>query len=104
MIGSVAAGTSARGAARRFDVSASTAVKWVPRWRRNGSVAAKPMGGGRRSRLDRHDDYLMGLIAGEPDLTLEEVRARLRDRGVSTGLGSVSCTPRRARRSGETLA
>ncbi len=89
VIGSVAAGTSAREAARRFNVSASTAVKWVQRWRRSGSVAAKPMAGGRRSRLDQHDDFLMDLIAGEPDMTLEEVRAHLRDRGVSAGLGSV---------------
>lgn len=89
VIASVSAGTSAREAARRFDVSASTAVKWVQRWRRSGSVAAQPMGGGRRSRLDRHGDFLMGLIAGESDLTLEEVRARLRERGVSAGLGSV---------------
>ena len=77
VIGSVAAGTSAREAARRFNVSASTAVKWVQRWRRSGSVAAKPMGGGRRSRLDGHGDFLMGLIAGEPDLTLEEIGDRL---------------------------
>ena len=47
VIGSVTAGTSAREAARRFNIGASTAVKWVQRWRRSGSVAAKPMAGGR---------------------------------------------------------
>ena len=89
VIATVEAGWSAREAARRFDISASTAIKWVQRWRRSGSVAAQPMGGGYRSPLDQHGDFLMALIAREPDLTLEEVRLRLRDRGVSAGLGSV---------------
>ena len=40
VIGAVEAGQSARAAARVFGVSASTAVKWVRRWRRPGSVAA----------------------------------------------------------------
>ena len=89
VIALVASGTSAREAARRFNVSASSAIKWVQRWRRSGSVAAGPMGGRRRPPLDRERTFLMDLIAREPDLTLEEVRARLRARGVSAGLGSV---------------
>jgi len=45
VIGAVETGASARAAARLFGVSASTTVKWVQRWRRTGSVEAKPMGG-----------------------------------------------------------
>ncbi len=45
MVGAVDAGMSARAAARVFGISASTAVKWVQRWRRTGSEAAKRMGG-----------------------------------------------------------
>ena len=45
VIGAVEAGRPARSAARVYGVSESTAVKWVQRWRRTGSVpAAAPLG------------------------------------------------------------
>ena len=80
---------SARGAARRFGVSASTAFKWAQRWRRTSSVAARPMGGYKRSPLEAHADVLLGLLAERPDLTVEEVRGELRARGIHAGHGSV---------------
>src|SRR5512132_1454478 len=86
VIAAVEAGRSAREAARVFQVSPSAAIKWVQRWRRSGSVAAKPMGGERRSPLDRHADYLLALVAAEPDLTLAEIRGRLRARAVHAPL------------------
>ena len=69
LIGAVEAGASARLAARLFGVSASTAVKWVARRRRTGSVAAPPMGGSFRSPLDDHEAWILALVneAG-PDL------------------------------------
>ena len=57
----------------------SSAIRWVARWRQTGSVAAKPMGG-KRSPLDAYKDWLLALIAAEPDLTLQEIRGRLRAR------------------------
>jgi transposase len=73
-------GSSIRKVARRFEVSASSAIKWVQRWRENGSMVAKPTGGDRRShRTVAHKDYLLALIAEHPDLTLLEVQKRLRD-------------------------
>ena len=73
-------GISIRKVARRFEVSASTAIKWVQRWREAGSMAAKPTGGDRRSQqIDVHKDYLLALIAEKPDLTLTEVQKRLHD-------------------------
>ena len=74
LIGAVEAGASARSAACLFGVSASTAVKWVARWRRTGSVAALPMGGSFRSPLDDHEAWILALVNEEPDLTLAEVR------------------------------
>ena len=89
VIGAVEASQSARAAARVFGVSASTAVKWVQRWRRTRGVAAKRMGGYKRSPLDAHADLVLALIADRPDLTIEEIRAALRARGVACGHGSV---------------
>ena len=82
-------GSSARSAGRQFAVSESAAIKWVARWRRTGSVAAGMMGGAFKSPLDDHAALLLELVAAEPDLTIEEVRARLGERGISAGYGSV---------------
>ncbi len=89
VIGAVEAGMSARAADRLFDVSESVAIKWVQQWRRTGSVAAKPMGGYKRSPLDAHGDVLLGLLEAAPDLTVEEIRAELGERGIHAGHGSV---------------
>jgi transposase len=82
-------GSSARSAAKLFKVSASTAVKWVQRWRREKIVAPSPVRGHRRRLLDRHGDWLLELVATKPDLTLEEIRAHLRKRGVVVCLWTV---------------
>jgi transposase len=89
VIRAVEAGSSARAAGRVFAVSPSTAVKWVHRWRQTGSVAALPMGGSFSSPLDTKAEELLELIADEPDLTIEEFRLRLGERGISTSHGSV---------------
>lgn len=89
VIGAVEGGSSARAAGRLFGVSESVAIKWVERWRRTGSVAAKRMGGYRPSPLDAHADVLQGLLTDRPDLTVEEIRAELREHGIYTGRGSV---------------
>ena len=79
LIGAVAGGQSARAAARVFQVSPSTAVKWVQHWRRTGQVPVARPRGHYRWRLDPHAEWLFALIAAEPDLTLAEIRQRLAD-------------------------
>jgi len=84
----VASGSSRREAAERFEVSASSAVKWLQRWRATGSVAAKPTGGS-TSALEEHADWLLGLIAEQPDLTLDEVVAAMRKRRIAGSRSAV---------------
>ena len=98
VVRAVEAGASCHEAAAAFEVGVSSAIRWVARWRRTGSVAAKPMGG-KRSPLDAHKDWLLALIAAEPDLTLQEIRGRLRARGslsppVRCGGSSTAMTSR----------
>src|SRR5260370_8418870 len=81
VIGGVEAGASWREAAAVFEVSPSSAIRWVALWRRTGTVAAKPVGG-KRSPVDAHKELLLALIAAEPDLTLEEIRGKLRQPGI----------------------
>ena len=56
LIDLVDAGLSARAAARKLQVSASTGVKWAQRKRETGSVEAKPMRGHPPARLAPHKD------------------------------------------------
>jgi transposase len=85
----VESGTSARSAAKLFGVSASTSVKWMQRWRRKKSVAPNPVRGHRRRLLEGHADWLLELIQAKNDLTLEEIRVRLKKRGVRVSLWTV---------------
>lgn len=74
----VQSGESAREAARLLEVGASTAIRWIERWTTTGSVEAKPGTGHSRSPLEEYRQWLLDLVAAEPDLTLEEIGARLR--------------------------
>jgi len=81
LIEEVESGASRREAAEWLNVSPSSAVKWFQRWEATGSVAPKPMGGS-VSPLDRHADWLLILTAQEPDLTLNEIVARMHKEGI----------------------
>jgi transposase len=86
----IESGESAREAARILNLGASTAIRWIDRWRKTGRVDAKPGTGHRRSPLEQHKSWLLDLIAKEPDLTLDEVRARLRsEKRQKAGIGSI---------------
>jgi transposase len=86
----VEAGESAREAARLLSIGASTAIRWIERWTRTGRVDAKPGTGHSRSPLEKHRRWLLDLIAAEPDLTLEEIRTRLRSvKRHKAGIGSI---------------
>jgi transposase len=86
----VEAGESAREAARILNIGVSTAIRWADRWRKTGSVDAKSGTGHCRSPLEQHKQWLIDLTVAEPDLTLEEIRARLRSqKKQKAGIGSI---------------
>ncbi|WP_091712264.1 IS630 family transposase [Methylobacterium phyllostachyos] len=85
-----AGATSRRQAAKRFGVGAATAVRWMTALATTGTVAARPQGRARRSKLDPHEAFLRGLIADRDDITLEEMRVRLREEhALTVGLGTL---------------
>ena len=67
-------------AARLLNLGASTAIRWMDRWTTTGSVDALPGTGHCRSPLEAHKQWLLDLVAAEPDLTLEEICGRLMTR------------------------
>ena len=77
VIAEVESGASRREAAEEFKVSASTAIIWVRCFRETGRCAAKPRGGS-ISPLEKHANFLLGLIEKQPDLTLDEMVLTLR--------------------------
>jgi transposase len=90
VVNMVEAGESRREAARLLDIGASTAIRWFERWTGTGSVAAKSGTGHCRSPLEAHKQWLLDLVAAEPDLTLDEIRKRLaREKKLKIGRSSV---------------
>jgi transposase len=86
----VEGGAAARAAARQFVIGDATAIRWAKRWRETGSFEAKSNKGQSRSPLKKHEEWLLGLVRQEPDLTLEEIRRRLLEEyQQKAGLGSV---------------
>ena len=78
VIGAVEAGASRRRAAAVFKVSVSTVIRWAKRVDETGDYAPLPSGGDHKSKdVEAHREWLLSIVAAEPDLTLEEIRGRL---------------------------
>jgi transposase len=82
-------GVSRREAAEHFEVSASSAVRWLQRWNQSGSAAPKPRGGS-VSPLEAHAQRILELIAERPDLTLGEILVELLKRRIRTSRSALS--------------
>ena len=88
VIARVESGSSRREAADQFEVSPSSAIRWVSSYRATGSCAAKPRGGS-TSPLEKHTDFLLALIEEQPDLTLDEIVCALRKQRIPGSRTSV---------------
>ena len=88
VIKAIEAGASRREVAESFEISPSSAVKWMQRWCATGSVAAKPSGG-RLSPLEERAQWLLALVTDQPDLTLDEIVLAMRKRRISGSRSAV---------------
>jgi putative transposase len=76
-------GLSCNQAAAHFEVAVSTAIGWVNRFRRTGSLAPDRMGGNRPKKLvGEYRDWLLQRCR-ESDFTLRGLVAELAERGLS---------------------
>lgn len=80
-IEAVVAGASRREVAEQYQLSPSVVVIWMQRWEATGSIAAKPSGGS-ISPLEDHAEFLLDLVAEQPDLTLDEIVAAMAKAGI----------------------
>lgn len=77
--------SSARGAAARFAVSASAAIKLVRRVRETGSTEPGKIGGYRKPLLAEHEGLLRELTTTRKGITSAEIRDALIERGIEPG-------------------
>ena len=90
VINAALAGLPARQAAARFGIGIATAIVWVRRARQSGERRARRQGQPRRSKLDPHRDFLLGLIEGTSDITIVEMQERLAaERGLRASVGTI---------------
>jgi len=78
LVRKVASGMSRRQAAAHFEVSASSAIRFVKRYEDEGTVAVRPRPP-RKRRLDPYGEDILSWIEETPDLTLDELSQRLHD-------------------------
>ncbi len=78
-------GMSCNGAAERFGIAVSSAVRWVRAWRADGRAEALPRGGDLRSRhIEAYREVILAAVAAEVDITLVELAELLhRQHGAS---------------------
>ena len=82
-------GASCHAAAARFGVAVSTAVKWMQRHRRTGSVAPGQMGGHKPKKIaGAHREWLLARCR-TGDFTLRGLVAELAERGLKVDYRSV---------------
>lgn len=90
VLAAVEAGASHRQAAERFGVSAASVSRWRALVREKGAPYPGPLGGDRRSaRVEAQGELIRALLDETPDITVEELRATLAERGHAFGYGTL---------------
>jgi transposase len=85
----VEAGGSRREAAEQFQVSASSAIRWMQRFRDDGTSEPMPRGGS-TSPLEKNSEQICALIREHPDLTLNEIVSALHKRRIPGSRSALS--------------
>jgi len=91
VIAAIEEGASCRKAAERFEVGVATAIRWHARFRAEGEIAAKPMGGDRHSRrVEAHAALILQAYEARPQIYLREVKEVLGEKGAAASLSGLS--------------
>ncbi len=91
VIAAIEAGASCRQAGERFGVGVASAIRWHARFREEGEIASKPMGGDRHShRIEAHAALILQAYEARPQIYLREVREVLQEHGAEVSLSGLS--------------
>jgi transposase len=77
VVAAIEGGLSTRAAAARFSIGIATAGAWARLKRATGAVRPAKQGKPKGSVLDAHGPFILGLVKGTPDITLDEMVERL---------------------------
>jgi transposase len=89
VIGFVEAGGSRREAAEQFDIGVSSAIRWMQRFRKDGTCEPMPRGGS-TSPLEKYAEQILALNRERPDLTLDEIILVLHKRRIPGSRSALS--------------
>src|SRR3974390_3672659 len=85
----VKAGGAGRQAAEQFQVSASSAIRWMQRFHEDG-VCQPVRRGGSTSPLEEYSQQILALVGEQRDLTLNEIVAALHKRRIPGSRSALS--------------
>lgn len=85
----VEAGGSRREAAEQFDIGVSSAIRWMQRFREDGTCEPMPRGGS-TSPLEEYAQQILALNRERPDFTLDEIVLVLHKRGIPGSRSALS--------------
>ena len=85
----VEGGGSRREAAEQFEVSVSSAIRWVQRFREDGTSEPMPRGGS-TSPLEKHAQRILAFMREQRDLTLDEMVVALHKRRIRASRSALS--------------
>jgi transposase len=88
VIETIAEGASRRETAEQFGLSASVVIIWAQRYHATGNIVPKPSGGS-VSPLEEHEDFILGLIKEQPDMTLDEIVAAMKKAKIAASRTAV---------------
>jgi transposase len=90
VLAAVAQGFSHRAVGERFGVSAASVSRWRELEREQGDARARPTGGDRKSgKIEAHKDTILDALEATPDITIEELRGALEEKGLVFGYGTI---------------
>ncbi len=90
VVDTVEGGATIPEAAEQFGVSIRSVVRFLKLYRETGSVSPARFGGYKDFALAEHEYLVRQLVAEQPDITLEELGARLAREGIAVGKSSIS--------------
>ena len=91
VVAAIEQGASRRQAAKRFGVSAASAIRWHERFAQEGRIASKPQGGDQRShRIEAHAELILQTYQTHPQFFLRELRDALQEQDVEVSTSSLS--------------
>jgi transposase len=70
--------------------SPSFVINLMDLWRETGSLQPRKQGSQRPGKLAPHREFILAQVAGTPDVTMPELAARLKERGVTVDPASLS--------------